>query len=513
MTHYDTIIIGAGHNGLVCAAYLAKAGQQVLVVEATDRLGGLASTREFHPGYKASVAHSLSHFSTKVVRDLALNKHGCSFGKTLSLTGLNLAGEHVVVNGKSVTGVSDKDKASYANYRHFMSRFAKVMNPAWLKTMPRLGNNSLSEVLTLGKLGLGLKLLGKKDMGEFMRIAFLPARDLMTENFDNDLLQSILSWDGLIGSKMAPRSPNNTVFNMWMRMSGAQEGDHVVAKGGMNALIGALEASAKSHGAEIRAGAPVKRILVNGDKNGMTASGIKLENGEEILASRVVSGADPKRTFIDLVGTRNLEIEFTNRINRLRCDGLVAKLHLALDGSPKFTGIANPDGRMIIAPELDAMEISFDAAKYGECPEDPVMEVLVPSTRDGSMAPDGHHVLSAHIMYVPYRFKGGWTDEAKDTLLERSLDTLERYAPGLREKIVHKELLTPLDLEQTHNVTGGHWHHTEFSLDQMLMMRPTFEAAQYSTPVNGLYLCGAGSHPGGGVMGAAGHNAAHEILK
>lgn len=485
----------------------------MLVLEASDRLGGLASTREFHPGYQASVAHSLSHFQTKVVRDLALERHGCAFGQTLSLTGLSETGDHVVVKGKSISGVSDKDKASYTEYRRIMSRFAKVMNPAWLKTMPRLGNNSLSELLTLGKLGLGLKFLGKADMGEFMRVAFLPARDLMTENFDNALLQSILSWDGLIGSKMAPRSPNNTVFNMWMRMSGAQEGDHVLAKGGMSALIGALEASAKSHGTEIRTGAPVKRIILNGDEDGITATGVELAGGEEITASRVVSGADPKRTFFDLVGTRNLEIGFTNRINRLRCHGLVAKLHLALDGLPNFNGLATPDGRMIISPELDTMEIAFDAAKYGEYPEDPVMEILVPSMHDKSMAPDGHHVLSAHIMYVPYDLKGGWTDENRSAFMERTLDTLERYAPGIREQIVHKELLTPLDLEQTHNVTGGHWHHTEFALDQMLMMRPTYEAAQYSTPVKSLYLCGAGSHPGGGVMGAAGHNAAHEILK
>ena len=231
------------------------------------------------------------------------------------------------------------------------------------------------------------------------------------------------------------------------------------------------------------------------------------------MADRVVSAADPHTTCFDLVGGQNLEIECTNRTRRLRCDGYVAKLHLALDGLPAFDGLERPDGRMIIAPDMDSIEFAFDDAKYGESAGQPVMEIVIPSLQDASLAPNGQHVLSAHVMYVPYRLKGGWTDEAREALCERAIDTIARYAPGIRKQILHRDLLTPLDLERTCNVTGGHWHHTEFAMDQMLMMRPTYDAAQYSTPIPGLYLCGAGSHPGGGLMGGPGHNAAPGILK
>ena len=211
--------------------------------------------------------------------------------------------------------------------------------------------------------------------------------------------------------------------------------------------------------------------------------------------------------------TTNLEIGFTNRIRRLRCDGYVAKLHLALNGLPEFSGLANPDGRMIIAPDMDTIEFAFDDAKYGECSKQPVMEIVLPSMHDASLAPAGQHVLSAHVMYAPYRLTGGWNDAARDSFCERAIDTIARYAPGIREQIIHQELLTPLDLERNYGVTGGHWHHTEFALDQALMMRPTYAAAQYSTPLPGLYLCGAGCHPGGDLAGGPGHNAAREILR
>ncbi len=511
--HYDTIIIGAGHNGLICAAYLARSGQQVLVLEAADALGGLAATREFHPGFKTSVAHSVSQFSAKIARDLDLEAHGFKLGKALATVGLNDAGEHVILQEGTVSGVSPDDASAYADYRQTMLRFAGVLKPAWLKTMPRIGNNNLSEILTFAGIGLKLRLLGKDDMREFLRVAALPARDLMDENFDSDLLKAVLSWDGLIGSRMAPRSPNHTVLTMLYRMSGEHGGDHAIPAGGIGALIAALCSSAKDAGAEVRTGSMVGRIMIEPGANGLTATGVELADGERIMAHRVVSAADPRRTFLELVGARHLEIEFSNRIRRLRCEGYVAKLHLALDDLPAFDGLERPDGRMIIAPDLDAIEFAFDDAKYGDSSGQPVIEIVIPSLHDASLAPAGQHVLSAHVMYVPYRLKGGWTDEARDALCERVIGTIARYAPGIRKQIIHRELLTPLDLEKNCNVTGGHWHHGEFAMDQMMMMRPTYEAAQYSTPIPGLYLCSAGCHPGGGLMGGPGHNAAHEILK
>jgi phytoene dehydrogenase-like protein len=514
LDRYDSIIIGAGHNGLVCAAYLAKGGQRVLVLEASDAAGGLGADREFHLGFHASVAHSVGHFSQKVASDLKLAAHGFDTASgSLPTIGLSADKEHVVLHQDSVTGTGPEDAAAYQGYSRLLQRFADALKPFWLKTMPRIGKLSLGEMTTMAHLGLNLRRMGKKDLREFMRIASLPARDLMDEYFENDILKATLSWDGLIGSKMAPRSPNGAVIALLYRMAGESGGNHAVPAGGVNGLVESLCASAASLGAEIRYGAPVDRILIDGSANGLVAKGIQVADGEKIEADHVISATDPKRTFIDLVGVEHLDIGFTNRIRRLRCDGYVAKLHLALNDLPEFDGLERPDGRMIIAPRMDAIEFAYDEAKYGECSTDPVMEIVLPSVHDMSLAPAGQHVLSAHVMYVPYRLKGGWTDTARDQICERAIDAIARYAPRIREQIVHREILTPFDLEQDYRVTGGHWHHGELVFDQMLMMRPTYEAAQYSTPIPGLFLCGAGCHPGGDITGAAGHNAAREVLR
>ncbi len=514
MDQYDTIIIGAGHNGLVCAAYLAKSGQRVLVLEASATSGGLAGDREFYPGFHTSVAHSIGHFSKQVANDLKLSSYGFeATSNTLAMTGLATNQEHVVLRDGSLSGVSADDADAYDSYARRMQRFAKVLKPFWHKTMPRIGSTGFSDVMTFAHLGLNIRGMGKRDMQEFLRVATLPARDLMDEIFDNETLKAMLSWDGLIGSKLAPRSPNAAVLTLLYRMAGESGGVHSVPVRGVAGLVESLCKSAAAAGVEIRNSAAVSRILIDESAAGIAASGVQLSSGEKINAARIISAADPKTTFLKLVGVRHLDIGFTNRIRRLRCDGYVAKLHLALNGAPDFTGLQQADGRMIIAPELDSIEFAFDDAKYGECSKNPVMEIVVPSMHDASLAPKGQHVLSAHVMYVPHKLKGGWTDAARDDIRERTIDTIASYAPDIRDQIIHSEFLTPADLEENYHVTGGHWHHTEMAVDQMLMMRPTYEAAQYGTPISGLYLCGAGSHPGGGLMGAAGHNAAREILR
>jgi phytoene dehydrogenase-like protein len=514
LSSFDTIIIGAGHNGLVCASYLAAAGQRVLVLEASSSAGGLASTREFHPGFRSSVAHTISQFSPAIATELKLESHGYSPAEdALDTVGLSPDGDHVVITCDSVRGVGDHDARSYRDYRKSMETFAEALAPFWTKTMPGIGNNSAGELLTFGQLGLRLRRLGKDDMLEFLRVATLPTRDLMDEYFDNKRLQAALSWDGLVGAKLAPRSPNSAVFTLLYRMIGEHKGMHALPSGGIASLVDALAAAASAAGAELRFDAPVDSITIDESDDGLRARGVQLANGERLSARRVVSSADPQRTFLKLVGARYLEIGFTNRIRRLRCEGYVAKLHLALSGLPEIAGLDRPDGRMIIAPEPDALEFAFDDAKYGEYSANPVVEFLIPSLHDTALAPEGQHVLSAQVMYVPAILKGGWSEDAKTALTGRVLDTLEQYAPGLRDLVLHAELLTPADLEQQYRVTGGHWHHTEFAVDQMLMMRPTYEAAQYSTPIPGLFLCGAGCHPGGGLMGGPGHNAAKEILK
>jgi len=514
LERYDSIIIGAGHNGLVCAAYLARAGQRVLVLEASDAPGGLAASREFHPGFHASVAHSISHFSEKVANDLKLSSHGFQTNsQVLPTVGLSASKEHVVLHEGALSGSGPDDAAAYQKYSRLMHRFADVLKPFWQKAMPRIGNNSLAEMMTFAHIGLNIRRIGKQDMQEFLRIVSLPARDLMDECFDNELLKATLSWDGLVGSKYAPRSPNGPVLAMLYRMAEESRGAHAIPAGGVNGLIKSLCASATASGAEIRNSARVSRVLIDGSPDGLVAKGVQSIDGEKIEADRIVSAADPQRTFLDLVGVEHLDIGFTNRIRRLRCDGHVAKLHLALSDLPVFDGLIKSDGRLIIAPDMDALEFAYDNAKYGECPSDPVMEIVIPSVHDASLAPAGQHVLSAHVMYVPHQLKGGWTDAARDLMCDRAIDTIAQYAPQIREQIIHREFLTPADLEKDYLVTGGHWHHTEFAMDQILMMRPTYEAGQYATPIPGLYLCGAGCHPGGDLVGAAGHNAAREVLR
>jgi len=296
-------------------------------------------------------------------------------------------------------------------------------------------------------------------------------------------------------------------------MAGASSGQHTVPQGGINGLTGALAAAATAAGAQIRCGVAVERVIIDADTRGLSATGVRLANGDALSADRIISGTDPKNTFLNLVGVEYLDIGFTNRIRRLRCDGYVAKLHLALDGLPEIAGLKQLNGRMIVAPGLDALEFNFDEAKYGECPQSPVMEFVMPTIHEPALAPEGKHVLSAHVMYVPYALKGGWTDDERDAMCARAIDALASHSPGIRDLIIGREFLTPADLERQFRVTGGHWHHTEFAMDQMLMMRPTYEAAQYTTPIPGLYLCGAGCHPGGDLTGAPGHNAAAEILR
>ena len=523
MDRYDAIIVGAGHNGLVCAAYLARSGRRVLVLEARQAPGGLGADREFHPGFHTSVAHSTGHFSASVARDLNLSKQGFeTAGSCLPTVGLCRNGEHIVLERDSLAGATGEDAAAYAAHREQMGQFADALKPFWLKTMPRIGSAGVAGSMTFAHIGLNLRRLGVSGMREFLRVATLPARDLVDERFQGDVVKAALSWDGLIGSRLAPRSPNGAVLAVLYRMAEVSRGAHGVPVGGIAGLVESIRGAAEAAGVEIRCGAAVERILTGGARekggtdgiaSGLVAKGVQLADGERIEANCVVSATDPRRTFLNLVGVEYLDIGFTNRIRRLRCDGLVAKLHLALDGVPEFKGLERPDGRMIVAPGLDAIEFSFDSAKYGELPENPVLEIVVPSLRAPALAPPGQQVLSAHVMYVPYRLRGGWSEAARQRASERAIDTIARYAPRIREQIIASEFLTPVDLEREYLVTGGHWHHTEFALDQLLMMRPTYEAAQYATPIPGLYLCGAGCHPGGDITGLPGRNAAREILR
>jgi phytoene dehydrogenase-like protein len=504
---YDAIVVGAGHNGLVCSALLAKAGKSVLILEAKDQVGGAAITRSFADGYSVSAcAHLLYQLQPKVVKELGLKIEYAA--KNMETIALSPDGQHVRLSGNRVEGVSDDDAQSYAGFRKRMSRFADLLQPYMNQAPAKLANFSTGDLVKLGKFGLDIRMLGKTEMREFIRLIGINIFDELVERFENPLLKGALSVDAVLGTHLGPRSPN-TILTYLYRLCGSH-GKLGSPTGGMSSVTEALAHCARDNGVTIRTGMPVKRIII---ENGR-AAGVETDSGDTFSSWMVVSNADPKSTIMCLVSPRNVETGFTRRVNNIRMRGNAAKLHLALDGLPTIEGLDKKDfgQRMVIAPDENYVERAFNPAKYGEFSPDPVLEMTFPTLRDSSLAPTGKHVMSAIVQYAPYQLKGGWTDEARDAFTKATMNKLAEYAPDLPQRVTATELLTPVDIEKEFHITGGHWHHGELTLDQFLFVRPVGGAAQYAMPLEGLYLCGAGTHPGGGVSGAAGRNAARVIL-
>ncbi len=505
---YDAIVVGGGHNGLVCSALLARSGKSVLVLEANGQVGGAAITREFADGYTVSAcAHLLYQLQPSVLKDLKMKP--ALAAEDMTTIALAEDGQHVRIDGVAVDGVSDADAASYREFHKRMTRFAKLLNTYFNKTPPRLGTKNMSDMLTLARLGMDVRRLRKKEMREFLRLIGMNIHDELTERFESPLLKGAIGLDAVLGTHLGPRSPN-TILTYLYRLAG-DFGRVALPAGGMGSISEELAHVARSAGVTIRTGMPVQRIIV---ENGRIA-GVETESGERFDSMTVVSNADPKRTILDLVGAEHVEARFTHRIHHLRSRGNAAKLHLALDGLPTITGLSEQDfaERIVIAPDEHYVERAFNPAKYGESSPEPVVEMIFPSVRDDTMAPAGKHVMSAVVQYAPYNLKGGWNDKARADFEAATIRTIERYAPDIAARITASELLTPADIESEFHITGGHWHHGELTMDQFLFVRPVCGAAQYRMPVDGLYLCGAGAHPGGGVSGAAGRNAARAILK
>ena len=518
MTERDRIVIvGGGHNGLVCAAYLARAGRSVLLLEAGAELGGAARTHEFHPGFRvSSVSHLLYGLDAGIARDLGLAAHGHALARdglrTVALS--ERTAPFVVSAGGALdgdltgAGIGGADVAAVAALTAKLRRFAALLGRQHERPPPRLAFDGWRAALPAAQLGLDIRRLGRDDMAELLRIVTMNIQDVLDEELASDALKAALALDGVLGTKLGPRS-GGTLFTLLQRWSALPEQGPALPRGGMGSVSAALAAAARAAGAELRTGARVAAIEVEQGR----VCGVRLEDGTQLAAGAVVSNADPKTTLLRLLGARHLETEFARRVQHLRMTGTAAKLHLALSAAPVFRGLAPAlaGERLVIAPGLRALDEAFNAAKYRQYSREPLMEITVPTLHDAGLAPHGQHVLSAIVQYAPYDIDGGW-DVHRAGFEQVVLDTLERHAPGLRASVLASELLTPVDLERRFHLCGGHWHHGELTLDQALMLRPVPGAAQYAMPVPGLWLCGAGAHPGGGIMGHAGRNAARALL-
>ncbi len=504
----DIVVIGAGHNGLAAAAVLAKAGRDVVVLERSAQVGGASITREFAEGFAVSAgAQWLYQLQPAVRRQLGLSIPLAAKG--LDTIVLAESGEHVRYGNGTVSGASDGDRRAYASFARQRERYSRLLWRWLSRPPPRLGSGDGRDARKLARMALDVRLLGKKETREFLRLVGMNIYDDVTERFTSPLLQGGVCLDAVLGSHAGPRSPGTYVSGLY-RLGGGS-GAVAVPAGGMGSVANAFMMAARDAGVDIRTDTSVERIVIRDGR----VDGVELEGGDRIRTNVVMSSVDPKQTVLSLTGARHFETGFVRRVRHIRASGNAAKLHLALDDLPDLPSLGG-DGlgqRLVIAPSPDDVERAFNPAKYGAYSPEPVIDISIPSLHDETLAPPGQHVLSATAQYAPYDLEGGWTEEAKRTFLDCCMATIDRYLPGLSARVIEGELLTPVDLENEFGTTGGHWHHAELALDQFLFTRPVGGAQQYRAPLDGLYFCGAGTHPGGGVTGAPGRNAALALLK
>ena len=521
-TTWDAIVIGGGHNGLVTAAYLARAGRKVLVLEKRPRVGGAAVTEEIFPGFKFTMfSYVVSLLRPEIIRDLDLPGHGLHILPLESTVtpmenGDYLAGwpDHDDTRRELVRH-SPRDAEAYDEYGRLMFHMAHAVRPILAMTPPDPTSLDPRDLIKLAKLGGHFRGLGAEQFHALFKLMTMSAADFLDEWFETDVLKATKSASGIIGTFLGPRSPG-TAYVLLHHYMGELDGVFRAwgfAKGGTGAVSESIAGAARRFGATVRCDAGVAKVLVQGGR----ATGVVLENGEEIRARIVVSGLDPHRTFARLVGTEHLPDEFNADIARYKFRGSSAKVNLALDALPDFTCLPGNGphlrGAISISPSLDYVERAYDDAKYGEFSRNPYMDIVLPSMIDPGMAPPGKHVMSIFVQYAPYHLNGGWTDARREALGDAVVDTVSRFAPNLKKIILHRQVLTPLDIENITGLTEGNIFAGELALHQLFFMRPAPGWAKYRSPVRGLYQCGAGTHPGGGIMGASGRLAAMAILK
>ena len=517
MAARDAIVVGAGHNGLACAGFLAKAGLKVLVLEAQDRVGGMARTSEVAPGFHVpELAHLLHLLHPRVEGELRLSQHGLKLAAAdLPTVALHPGRAPILLpsDPARAQGISASDRDAWAALRGRLMRFARALEPFRGEPPPRLGGSAgRSDLARLARMGWAIRRLGREETREFLRLIAINIADVVEEELADRQLQGVVAFDAVLGTGYGPRAPG-TLLTLLYRLAGAvggKQGAVALPKGGMGGVAAAFGRAATTAGAELRLNAPVDHLVIEDGR----ATGVVLAGGERLEARIVVSNLDPKRTFLDLVGPRHLDAGFLRRIRNIRARGAAAKLNLALDGLPEAPGLdpGHLGGRIVVAPVVAELERAADAIKYRRHSERPVIEAVIPTLHDPGLAPAGKHVLSAIVQYAPPEIEGGWTEAARRRFADLALAELESVLPGLRSLVRAESLLLPGDIARLTGASGGHWHHGELAIDQMLMLRPVPGAERYATPIDGLYLCGAGCHPGGGVMGAPGMNAAGRIL-
>ena len=521
MSNYDAIIIGGGHNGLTTAAYLAKAGKKVLVLERRHVLGGAAVTEEIYPGFKFSVcSYVVSLLRPEVIRELELPNYDLeiipldsTFTPMPDGNYLFRCGDHARTR-REIARHSPTDAEAYEEYGKLMVRMAMAVKPMLGLIPPDPTSWNPRELLGLAGVGKHFRGLEEKLLYDLAKLMTMSSADFLDEWFETDVLKATMSASGIIGTFMGPRSPG-TAYVLLHHYMGELDGafrSWGFARGGMGAISRVIADAARHHGAEIRTAAAVDRVLV---KNGR-AYGV-VSGGEEYHAGVIVSGVDPKRTFLKMVDSQHLDAEFLRQVNNFKIRGSSAKVNLALDALPNFTSWPGEGphlaGAISISPSLDYIEQAYDDAKYGDFSRRPYMDIILPSMLDPGMAPPGKHVMSIFVQYAPYHLREGTWPEKREAFGDTVIDTLSEYAPNMKDIILYRQVVTPWDLEQEFGLTEGNIFQGELTLDQLFFLRPVPGWAKYRTPIKNLYMCGSCTHPGGGVMAASGRLAALEILQ